>query len=126
MNNVNLIGRVTKDIEIRQAGTTNVARFTLAVNRQFKKDESDFINCVAFGKTAEIMAQYVKKGHQVGINGRIQTGSYEKDGARVFTTDVIVDSFDFLTNKTENNGSASNKNTFNDEMTPVNNDDMPF
>ena len=122
MNNVNLIGRLTKDIEIRQAGTTNVARFTLAVNRQFKKDESDFINCVAFGKTAEIMAQYVKKGHQVGLNGRIQTGSYEKDGTRVFTTDVIVDSFDFLTNAKSNNNSAPTTG----ELEPTDNEDMPF
>jgi single-strand DNA-binding protein len=98
MNKVTLIGRTTKSIDLRYTTgqtQTAVARFTLAVNRR-KKDETDFISCVAFGKTAETMEKYVGKGHRVGIIGHIQTGSYEKDGHRVYTTDVIVDELEFL------------------------------
>lgn len=102
MNRTVLLGRTTKDIDLRYAQSgTAVANFTLAVNRNYKDKqtgqyEADFIRCIAFGKTAETMAQYVKKGHQLGIEGRIQTGSYEKDGQRVYTTDVVIDQFYFL------------------------------
>ncbi len=97
MNNVNLLGNLVRDIEIVNTKNDKVlAKFTLAVARKFKKDEADFINCIAFGKTAEIMAQYLTKGSQIAVVGSIQTGSYEaKDGSRRHTTDVIVDSFDF-------------------------------
>src|SRR5699024_4367682 len=84
MNNVSLLGRLTKDVELRysQSGTA-VANFTLAVNRQFKNQngerEADFIRTLAFGKTAEVIAQYVKKGQQLAVEGRIQTGSYENN-----------------------------------------------
>ena len=91
MNKVVLIGRLTKDPELRfAAGSgTAVARFTLAVNRQFKKDEADFISCIAFGKTGETIAQYITKGRQLAVSGNIRTGSYEaQDGTRRYTTDV--------------------------------------
>ena len=99
MNKVVLIGRLTKDPELRfAAGSgTAVARFTLAVNRQFKKDEADFISCIAFGKTGETIAQYITKGRQLAVSGNIRTGSYEaQDGTRRYTTDVVVESFDFI------------------------------
>lgn len=98
MNKVSLIGRLTKDIELRYTANTQkaMARFTLAVNRLKKEDGADFINCIAWGKTAEIMEKYVKKGHLIGITGRIQTGSYEKDGHKVYTTDVMVEGMEFL------------------------------
>ena len=101
MNKVQLIGRVTKDIECRYTPQTQkaVARFTLAVNRMRKEDGADFISCVAWGKTAEIMEKYVKKGHMVGISGRIQTGSYEKNGHKIYTTDVVVEDMEFLEKK---------------------------
>ena len=104
MNKVQLIGRLTKDIEIRVTRDTqlSIGRFTLAVNRRKKDDGTDFINCTVFGKTAEIMEKYVKKGHQIAVSGRIQTGSYEKDGKKVYTTDVIVEEFDFLEKKAAN------------------------
>jgi single-strand DNA-binding protein len=89
MNTVNLVGNNVRDIELRQ--TTNdkaVAKFSIAVRRD--KDNADFINCVAFGKTAELLNNFVKKGDKVGVSGRIQTGSYEKDGQKVYTTDVVV------------------------------------
>lgn len=102
MNQVTLIGRLTADPEIRfTAGGTAVANFTLAVGRKFKNEngetESDFIRCIAWGKRAETIADYVKKGHLFGVNGSIQTGSYDdREGRKVYTTDVLVNEFDFL------------------------------
>ena len=116
MNNWNGIGRLTKDVELAysQNGVA-IGTFTLAVNRQFKNEQgeydADFIRVKAFKKTAEILAEYVKKGQQIGISGRIQTGSYEKDGQRVFTMDVIVNDFTFVSApKSPNNNATSNNN----------------
>lgn len=101
MNKTVLIGRTTKDIECKYTPKTQkaFARFTLAVNRMRKEDGADFISCIAWGKTAEIMEKYVKKGHMVGISGRIQTGSYEKDGHKFYTTDIVVEDMEFLEKK---------------------------
>ena len=98
MNNVQLIGRFVKDIDIRTANEkTVVANFTLAVNGY--GDKTDFINCVAFNKTAENLAKFTKKGDIIGITGSINTGSYEnKKGDKVYTTDVLVNNFTFLPN----------------------------
>lgn len=99
MNNVSLLGRLTKDVDLKFAAGSGiaVASFTLAVNRPFKKDETDFINCKAFAKTAEILAQYVFKGQQLGVTGHIQTGKYKnKENKDVYTTEVIVNSFNFI------------------------------
>ena len=103
MNNVVLIGRLTKDPETRYSGETAVTTFTLAVDRPMSKDKTaDFIRIVTFGKTAELCEKYLAKGRQVAIQGRIQTGSYEdKDGKRVYTTDVIADRVQFLGGKPE-------------------------
>lgn len=104
MNTATLIGRMTKDIDVRYTTGNNpmaVARFTLAVNRRGKDKGADFISCVAFGKTAETLGKYVSKGHRIGLVGHIQTGSYDKDGHKVYTTDVIVDGFDFLEPKSD-------------------------
>lgn len=104
MNKVALIGRLTKDPEVRstQNGLA-VGRYTLAVDRSFKRDEeptADFISCVAFGKQAEFLQKYCRKGLKLGVTGRIQTGSYTKqDGTKVYTTDVIVDSQEFVESK---------------------------
>lgn len=108
MNQVNLLGRLSKDVDYR-TGNANIARFTLAVNRKFKKDEADFINCIAFGKTADIINQYLSKGSQIAISGNIRTGSYEaQDGTRRYTTDIVVETFDFISgnNKQENKGNG--------------------
>lgn len=107
MNAVQLLGRFTRDNEFKELGGTSIFRNNIAVQRNFKnKDgerESDFINVVAFGKTAELLNQYFGKGQQVALEGRIQTGSYEKeDGTRVYTTDVVVDQFDFVGSKNDN------------------------
>ena len=101
MNKVCLTGRTTKDIELKyNQNNIAITSFTLAVTRKFKNQngeyESDFINCIAYKSTAELLSKYVKKGDLLGIEGRIQTRSYEKDGKRIYVTEVIVDSMDFL------------------------------
>lgn len=112
MNAVQLLGRFTRENEFKELGSTSVFRNNIAVQRNFKnKDgerESDFINVVAFGKTAELLNQYFGKGQQVAVHGRIQTGSYDKeDGTRVYTTDVVVDQFDFVGSKNDNEQPAA-------------------
>ena len=102
MNSVSLIGRLTRDPEVRYSSgsQTAVAKFTLAVNRPFAKEgeqDADFIGITCFGKTAELVERYMSKGRMVGVTGRIQTGSYEKDGRKVYTTDVIADEIQVCT-----------------------------
>lgn len=100
------IGRITKSIELRYT-TSNlaIAKFTLAINRDTKNKEgnydTDFINCVAYGKTAELIDKYLDKGSQIAIEGKIQTGSYEKDGKKTYTTDIVVERLTFLEKKKE-------------------------
>ena len=124
MNKCILVGRLTKDPETRVSqgdnGTT-ITRFSIAVNRRFKNKEgvyeADFPNCVCYGKTAEFVDQYFKKGMAIGITGRLVTGSYtNKDGQKVYTTDVVVEEAEFVESKnsssSDNNQSApANKNT---------------
>lgn len=103
MNKVILTGRLAKDVEVKYAGETCVARYTLAVDRRYKKDgepSADFINCVAFGKSGEFAEKYLRKGMKIAIVGRIQTGSYKnKDGQTVYTTDVVVEEHEFCESK---------------------------
>ena len=101
MNTVILIGRMTKDAEVSYTqSNTAIARFTLAVDRQ-KQGEADFIRCVAFNKTADLLSRYCGKGSKLGVEGRIQTGSYQKDGKTYYTTDVIANRIEFLDSKRE-------------------------
>ena len=123
MNKVILMGRLTRDPEVRYTQGDNamaIARYSLAVDRRFKRDgepDADFINCVAFGKSGEFAEKYLKKGTKIAVVGRIQTGSYtNKDGQKVYTTDVVVEEQEFAESKnsgfSDNNQSASaNKNT---------------
>lgn len=104
MNSVQLVGRLTKDPDVIYTdGGTSIARFTVACDRRFKKDSedsADFISCSAFGKTAEFMEKYFFKGKKIGLNGRIQTKSYtNRDGQKVYTTDVIVENVEFVESK---------------------------
>lgn len=105
MNKAILIGRLTKDVEMRTTTSgTNVASFSLAVNRNFTnangEREADFINCIAFNKTGETIAKYTHKGSQIAVVGRIQTRNYEtQDGSKRYVTEVIVDEFNFLDKK---------------------------
>ena len=99
MNLAILTGRLTKIPSITATNDYTIARFTLAVDR-FKKDAgADFISCVAFGKTAEFTTKYLTKGTNVNVVGRIQTGSYEKDGRKIYTTDVVVETIEFAESK---------------------------
>ncbi len=112
MNKVILMGRLTRDAEIRYSQgetSTAVARFSLAVDRRFRREgdeqSADFINCVAFGRTAEFMERFGRKGTKFVAEGRIQTGSYtNKDGQRVYTTDVVVESVEFAESKSAASG----------------------
>lgn len=103
MNRVDIVGRLTRDVEVRYAGDTAVARFNVAVDRKGKKGEADFISCVSFGKTAEFLEKYFKKGMRIGLSGRIQTGSYEKDGQKIYTTDVVAEEVEFVESKQNTN-----------------------
>lgn len=117
MNKVILLGRVGKDIELKHAGITEIATFSIAVNDGYGDNKKTlWINCKAFGKTAESLSIYVRKGQQIAIDGRINTGSYEKDGKTVYTTDIIVNTFYFADGKKE----QSNTNVKFDI------DDLPF
>lgn len=125
MNKTILIGRTTKDIDLRYTTgekQTAVARFTLAVNRYRKDDGADFISCVAFGKTAENLDRYVHKGDKIGIIGHIQTGSYEKDGRKIYTTDVIVEETEFLSSQRQ----TEPQKTISDDLEPLVDDDIPY
>nr|DAD86946.1 MAG TPA: Single strand binding protein [Siphoviridae sp. ctYyB9] len=129
VNKVVLVGRLTKDPELRFTANkgTAVTRFTLAVNRDYKKEdgtqEADFINCIAYSKRAEVIAQYLTKGKRFSIAGSIRTGSYDaQDGTRRYTTYVVVDGFDFI----DSSDSKVNNDNFNDDMIPVDDGDIPF
>ena len=118
MNRVILMGRLTKNPEIKYAGKDNdmaVARYTLAVNRRYKRDgeqEADFISCVTFGKSAEFAQKYLHKGMRIVIGGRISTGNYkDKDGKMIYTTDVIVDEQEFADSKGGQNGGRQQQET---------------
>lgn len=142
MNNVVLIGRLTRDVELRYTTSQMaVATFTLAIDRPVKagkEKEADFPRVTAFGKTAENCEKYLAKGRMVAVQGSIQTGSYEdKDGKRVYTTDVIANRVEFLewgdrpqSNAPANNGANSQQQGFNADDVPDNfqalDEDVPF
>lgn len=111
MNKVNLLGRLTRDPEIRYSQGNDqmaIARYTLAVDRRFKREgeqTADFISCVAFGKAAEFTEKYLKKGTKIAATGRIQTGSYtNRDGQKVYTTDVVIEEQEFAESKAAASG----------------------
>jgi single-strand DNA-binding protein len=121
INNVMLVGRITKELELKQVGEKNLLKFSIACNRM-KKDEADFINCVAWEKTAEIISKFCSKGSKVGIVGRIQTGSYDdKEGKKVYTTDIVVQQVQFLDSKKKDGANDNTENTDN-----VSDDEFPF
>lgn len=130
INNVVLAGRVTKDIELKVTPTgKSVCSFSLAVERKFVQNGekvTDFINCQLWGKSAETLEKYVKKGMMIGVEGRIQTRKYtNQQGQTVYVTEVIADSFSFLEKKQSND-----QQQFNDFENyggfEVNDDDLPF
>ncbi len=141
INRVVLTGRPIRDLELKSIKSGNsVCSFTLAVDRNFKSKsgerEADFINCVAWGKTAEIMSRYVKRGSVIGVDGRIQTRSYDnRDGQRVYATEVVVENFSFLGGSdkngqvSKNNQSSPNQNNdpfASNGQVDIADDDLPF
>lgn len=119
MNKVILCGRLTKDPEIRNADSDKkVARCTLAVNRNYKREgdepNADFIGLVAFKNQADFLEKYGKKGTKFIVIGRIQTGSYDKDGTKIYTTDVIVENLEFAESKNSGEQSGEANDGFND------------
>lgn len=138
MNRSVIVGRLTKDVDLRytQNGKA-VGNFTLAVNRPFKNKQTndfdaDFINCVAWGKQAENLAQYMKKGSQVGVDGRIQTRTYDdRDGKTVYVTEVVADNIQFLESRKDNDQNRKQQqenNPFESSAEPLDIDDsdLPF
>lgn len=132
MNRVILIGRLTRDPEMRSTSNgMSVTRFTIAVTRTYQDQNgergADFINCVAWRKQAENIAKYCKKGTQVAVEGRIQTGSYDaQDGSKRYTTDIICDNVSFLGSKSDNNNNFVPNNNSNYETNNFeNNNDIP-
>ena len=142
MNKVILMGRLTRDPDMRGEGTGLVARYSLAVDRRFSRNEennTDFINIVVFGKGAEFAEKYLKKGTKVLVTGRIQTGSYtNKDGQKVYTTDVIAEDQEFAESKNASGNNGGQSDTYSSSNTSVQDDgdfmnisdgikdDMPF
>lgn len=137
MNKVELLGRLTRDPEVRYSqgdNATATARFSIAVNRKFKNAEgnydADFINCVSFGKTAEFIEKYFHKGDMIALVGHIQTGNYtNKDGVKVYTTDVIVEEVEFTGGKSNGGDVAQNKSSNGNNFMDIpdgNDEEMPF
>ena len=134
MNQVILVGRLTKDPEIKYGNNgATITRFSVAVDRRYSKEgeqSADFINCVAFGKTAEFIEKYFKKGNRIAIVGRIQTGSYKKqDGTTVYTTDVIVENVEFVESKNSSGGNAAQASSNDDgfmNIPDIPDEELPF
>lgn len=146
MNNVVLMGRLTRDPELRYVqanGNTAVVRFNIAVDKNLSREKrqemesrnqptADFINCVAWGKLGENITKYTGKGLRVLVTGRIQTGSYERDGQRVYTTEVLANNIEFIDWKDGNNSNYSNNTSSNsssnnsDDFVPPIDDDFEY
>lgn len=140
MNKILLTGRIVKDIELKQTkNNIEYTRFTLAVTRDFKNAqgeyECDFINCIAYKNTANTLANYILKGDKIGIEGRLTTGSYEKDGKKIYTTEVTVEKLEFLQqrqkqNSAENTSEEESKENSIDSIymddLEIDGDDLPF
>lgn len=126
MNKWTGLGRLTADIDLRYTqNQTAFGRFTLAVPRMKKEDGADFISCKVWGKRAETMAKYIKKGHKVCIAGRIETGSYLKGEQKIYTTDIVVEDFVFC----ESRSQQDDQPQYSEEFIPVSHDhdpDLPF
>lgn len=132
MNKVVLVGRLTKDPDVRYNNDTAVARFTVAINRKFKnkdgKYDADFINCICFKNTAEFVEKYFVKGMMIGLSGRIQTGSFtNKDGQKVYTTDIVADEVEFVESKKEQESATKNDDGgFTNIPDAIDDEELPF
>jgi single-strand DNA-binding protein len=119
MNRVILIGRLTKDPEIRTSGNYTIASFGIAVDRKYKREgepEADFFNCTAFNKTAEFVEKYCKKGTKMVVEGRIQNDNYEKDGVKHYGVKIMVDSLEFAESKSASSTPSTKVEVTGDEF----------
>ena len=126
MNKCTVLGRLGKDIELTYSKDGKaIGKFSLGVTRKFNKDITDWFNCVSFGKQAETLAQYVKKGQQLLVSGEIHFGSYDaQDGTKRYTTTLVINEFDFIAaGQNNNNNGAVSENAF---AEPIDDGDMPF
>lgn len=128
MNKIILVGRLTKDPELSATQNSSYMRFNLAVDRRFKRDgdevTADFPSCIAWGKTAEFIDKYFHKGMRIGIVGRIQTGSYtNRDGQKVYTTDVVAEEVEFVESKNSSSGSSGGNGGGRNTPPPTTGDD---
>lgn len=123
--------RLVRDVEVKVSNGLAISKFTVACNRAFNKEKSDFINCVAFGKRAETIAQYFSKGSLINLEGRIQTGFYEKDGQKKYTFEVVVENFEFPQgnkneNKTNNQVEKKLEDILGDDLIVADDEETPF
>ena len=133
MNKFVGVGRLTRDVELKHTGGGHaVANFTLAVNRRFKGEngeyEADFLNCVAWRGTAEAVANYVKKGQQLAVEGSVQTRSYDNnEGKKVYVTEILVDNVTFIDNKQASKQTSSTASVLDEGVKiDINSDELPF
>lgn len=139
MNNCVMVGRLTKDVDFKVNGENMTAKFTIAVNRDFKNKngqyEADFINCTAFGKRAETISKYFTKGQQVCVKGPWRTGSYDaQDGTKRYTNELLIEGFTFIggqaSGNNQNQGYVDNNTSNNDNgfgyEEPIDEGSMPF
>lgn len=131
MNKVELVGRLTADPTVSYGNNgSSIARFNVACDRRYKAEgqpTADFIGCIAFGKTAEFLEKYFHKGMRIGLSGRIQTGSYDKDGKKVYTTDIICKEVEFVESKQGGNYTQQQTKSTDDFMNiPDGMDELPF
>ena len=123
MNHITLIGRLAKDPELKYSQSGKAyCKFSVAVPREFNRDEVDFLDCVAWNKTAETIAEWLNKGRRIAIQGRLETGTYEKDGKNIKTHNIVVDRFEFADSQNKN---SNNSNQSNDDE-EISEDDFPF
>ncbi len=134
MNQITLIGRLTKDPELKYSQSGKAfCRFSVAVPKEFNRSETDYFDCVAWNKVAEIIADYLRKGKKIAVQGRLETGIYEKDGKKIKTYSVITDKFEFLDFAGEQKKFSSQEVENKDETFTqddideiMDNDDFPF
>ena len=135
MNKVILIGRISNEIELKQAQSgTEVCNFSVAVDRNMGKDKekaTDFLRCVAYGNQANFISKYFSKGRRIGLEGNIKTGSYEKDNIKHYTTDIIVDRAEFVDSKPDSSNNSTSQQsapaqTEDVEVEIISDGDIPF
>lgn len=125
MNNIKLLGRLSTEIKLEKSGEHKYGRFNLTVPRRGKKDEADFINCVVFGKTADVMFEYCRKGHRILLDGRLQISQYEKNGEKKSNYSVVVDSIEFIEKKSDKQKDDVSVPTDNSQVSSTD-DEFPF